>query len=135
MPRKESEAVSEGNGPVPQQEEFGSRQPTLEEISQMNKETPEVCNRSLNKMEKHTEERGSIDQRLTRLEHGARQPRLAVEADGLANTKTRERTDGAATAVQAMHVDRFSACRVEPGPKTSTSSGMKAKPPALPCRG
>ena len=35
MPWKESEAVPEGNGPVPQQEEFGSGQPTLEEISRM----------------------------------------------------------------------------------------------------
>ena len=29
MLRKASEAVSEGNGPIPQQEEFGSGQPTL----------------------------------------------------------------------------------------------------------
>ena len=29
MPRKESEAVPEGNSPVPQQEEFGSGEPTL----------------------------------------------------------------------------------------------------------
>ena len=29
MPRKESKAVPEGNGPVPQQEELGSGQPTL----------------------------------------------------------------------------------------------------------
>ena len=29
MPRKESEAVHAGNGPIPQQEEFGSGQPTL----------------------------------------------------------------------------------------------------------
>ena len=28
MPRKESEAVPEGNSPVPQQEEFGSGEPT-----------------------------------------------------------------------------------------------------------
>ena len=32
MPRKESEAVPEGNGPVPQQEELGSGQPTLEDL-------------------------------------------------------------------------------------------------------
>ena len=38
MSRKESEAVSEGNDPVPQQEEFGSGQPTLEKISRMVKE-------------------------------------------------------------------------------------------------
>ena len=29
MPRKESEAVPAGNGPVPQQEEVGPDQPTL----------------------------------------------------------------------------------------------------------
>ena len=51
MLRKESEAVSEGNGPVHQQEEFGSGQPTLEEVYQMIKKALEVCNRSFNKME------------------------------------------------------------------------------------
>ena len=58
-----------------------------------------------------------------------------MEADGPANTKTRERTEGATTAVQGMHGDSFSACRVDPGPKSnSISLGMMAKPPALPCR-
>ena len=74
-------------------------------------------------------------QHLTSLEPDAGQPRLAMEADGPANTKTRERTEGAATAVQSMHGDSFSARRVDPGPNTtSTSFGMKAEPPALPCR-
>ena len=55
-----------------------------------------------------------------------------MEADGPANTKIRERTEGAATAVQAMRGDSFSARRVEPGPNTnSTSFGVKAEPPAL----
>ena len=86
-------------------------------------------------MDKLLRERRSIDQRLTRLEHDAQQPRLAMEADGPANTKTRESTEGAATAVQAMHGNSFSACRVDPGPKSnSTSFGMKAEPPALPYR-
>ena len=72
---------------------------------------------------------------MTRLEHGARQPRLAMEANAQANTKTRERTEGAATAVRAIRGDGFSARRVEPGPNTnSTSFGVKAEPPALPCR-
>ena len=76
-----------------------------------------------------------MNQHVTSLEHGARQPRLAMEADGQANTKTRERTMGAAIAVQAMPADGFSARRVEPGPNTnSTSFGVKAEPPALPCR-
>ena len=76
-----------------------------------------------------------MDNNVTRLEHGARQPRLAMEADRHADTKTRERTKGAATAVQAMRGDCFSARRVEPGPTTnSTSFGVKAEPPALLCR-
>ena len=77
----------------------------------------------------------NIDQRVTSLEQDARQPRLAMEVDGAANTKTRERTEGAATTAQAMHGDSCSATRIDPGPKTnSTSFGMKAVPPALSCR-
>ena len=84
----------------------------------------------------HFEEQTELlEKRLTCLEHGARQPRLVMEADGSADTKTRERTEGAATAVQVMRGDGFSAHRVEPGPNTnSTSFGVKAEPPALPCR-
>ena len=82
-----------------------------------------------------SDEMRKMDEHVTRLEHGARQPRLAMEADGQANTKTRKRTEGGATAVQAMRRDGFSARRVEPGPNTnSTSFGVKAEPPALPCR-
>ena len=74
-------------------------------------------------------------QRLASLEHDARQPRPAMEADGPADTKTRELTEDPTTAVQAMHGNTFSAGRVGPGPKTtSTSFGWKADPPALPCR-
>ena len=87
------------------------------------------------KLDEISEEMRKMDQYITRLEHGARQPRLAMEADGQASTKTRERTEGAATAVQAMRGDCFSARGVEPGPTTnSTSLGVKAEPPALPCR-
>ena len=51
-----------------------------------------------------------------------------------ADTKTRERTEGAATAVQAMHGDRCSANRVDPDPTCSTSFGDDCTgPPALPC--
>ena len=74
----------------------------------------------------------SIYQRLAAFEHDARQPRPAMEADVQAHKKIRERTEGAATAVQAMHEDSFSAKRVQDGPKTSTCFGVKAEPPALP---
>ena len=129
MLRKAIKAVPEGNDPVPQKEELGSGQPTMED----------VCRR-MKLMMSHFEEKMDepsdvMNQHVTRLEHGARQPRLAMEADGQASTKTRERTEGAATAVQAMRGDCFSARRVEPSPTTnSTSFGVKAEPPALPYR-
>ena len=76
-----------------------------------------------------------MEQCVARLEQDARQPRLTMEADGPANTKTRERMEGTATAIQAKHGDSFSDSRVDPGPKTnSTSFGVKAEPPALPRR-
>ena len=124
MPRKKSEAVSEGNGPVHQEQGFGFGQPAPVDVYRQIKLM----------MSRFGEQTNMLEKRLTRLEHGARQPRLAIEADGLANTKTHERTEGAATAVQAVHGDSFSACRVDPGPKVSTSFGVKAEPPALPCR-
>ena len=72
-------------------------------------------------------------QRAASLEHDARQPRLAMEADGPANTKARERTE--TLLQQYKRCDSFSACRVEHGPKiNSTSLGMMAEPPTLPCR-
>ena len=75
-----------------------------------------------------------MNQRLTRLEHDARQPRLAMNADGPANTKTRERTEGAAKAVQAKRGDSCTAKRAQDRPKISTCLGVIAEPPALPCR-
>ena len=79
---------------------------------------------------------------IKRLEHylitqelDARQPRLAREAGGPVITKTRERTEGAATAVQAMHEDSCTiAQNVRDRPKISISFGVKAEPPDLPCR-
>ena len=86
-------------------------------------------------MSRFQDQANMLIQRLTSLEHGVRQPRLAMEADGPANTKTRKRTESAATAVQAMPGDSFSARQVKPGPNTnSVSFGMKAEPPALSCR-
>ena len=203
MPWKESEFVPEGNGPVHQREEFGSGQPTLEDVCQRMREALDRWDKMLNeksdefrerftrlehgawqsrlameadgqanqlseemKMDQHSarqeqdarqsrlameadgqasqlsEEmkmdqhlaRQEMDQHLARLEQDARQSRLAMEADGQASTKTRERTEGAATAAQAMRGDCSSARRVKPGPTNSTSFGMKAEPPALPCR-
>ena len=88
-------------------------------------------------MDEIFDEMRQIGQHVTRLEHEARQSRLAMEADGPADTtKTRERTEGDATAVQAMRGNCFSARRVEPGPTTnSTSFGVKARTPRSPLQG
>ena len=125
MLRKASEAVSEGNVPIPQQEEYVSGQPTLADAY-----------RQIKLMMSHFEEQTEIlEKRLTRLEHGARQPRLAMEADGPANTKTQERTEGAATAVPSMRGDSCTAeQKLQDGPKTSITFGVEAEPPDLPCR-
>ena len=75
-----------------------------------------------------------MDQRVTSLEQDVRQPHFSVEADDPANTKTRGRTEGEATAVQAMRGDSCSADRVDPDPMCSTSSGDDCTgPPAPPC--
>ena len=143
MPRKDCEAVTEGNCPIPQQEKFGSGEPMLADIYRL---CEEKFDRQLKRMDSFfdrwdkklddiSDEMKKMDQHVTRLEHGARQPRLVMEADGQADTKTRERTEGTATAVQAMRGDYFSARRVEPGPTTNSASfGVKTEPPALPCR-
>ena len=147
---RKSEAVPEGNGPVPQQEQFGFGEPTLADVyrrfeERFNKQQKRMdsffdgmdsCfDRWNRKLDEILDETRMMDQHVTSLEHGARQPRLAMMADGHANTKNHERTEGAATAVQAMRGNSFSARRVEPGPNTnSTSFDVKAEPLALPCR-
>ena len=78
----------------------------------------------------------NIHHHLRSLEQDARQPRLAMEADEPADTKTCERTKGAATAVQAMHRNSCSATRVDPDPMCSTSFGDDCTgPPAPSCSG
>ena len=73
------------------------------------------------------------DRRSTGLERQVRQSRLATEADVPAYKKTRERMEDAA-ADQAKYGDSSSAKRVQAGPTSSTSFGMKAEPLALPRR-
>ena len=90
----------------------------------------ELFDKSDRKLDKLTENLRATDQRVVSLEQDVRQPRLAMEAE----TKTRERAEGAAKVVQAMHGESFSANRFNPGPMCSTSFGVKAEPPALPYR-
>ena len=126
MLRKASEAVSEGSGPIPKQEEFGSGQPTLADAFQEMREKLE---------EFHDNVTGLFEKLAARLEQDARQRRYAMKADETANTTTRERTEGAATAVQAMRGDSCTtAQKVQDGPKTSITFGVEAEPLDLPCR-
>ena len=84
----------------------------------------------LKNMDEISDEMRVMSQRVSSLEQDARQSRLSMEADGQADTKTRERMEGAATAVQAMHGDSCSATRV----MCSTSFGDGCTgPPAPPC--
>ena len=86
MPRKESGAVPEGNGPIPQQEEFGSGQPTLEGVYRLFEEGFKTMGRYIDqlkrKLDNTSDEEKSMEQHVTSLEQDARQPRLALEADG-----------------------------------------------------
>ena len=125
MPRKKSEAVPARNGPVHQEEEFGSGQPAPVDVFQR---IEEIWDRGIDEMMR------CLEQHIASQEQDARQSRLAMKADGTANTKTRERTEGAATVVQAMRGDSCTAQKVQDGPKTSTSFGVKAEPPDFPCR-
>ena len=109
MPRKDCEAVPEGNCPIPQQEGFESGEPSLADIHRLRVEKfdrmTSYSDRWNIKLDEISDEMRKTDQHVTRLEHETRQPRLAMEADRHADTKTRERTEGAATAVQAMRGD------------------------------
>ena len=140
IPRNWSKAVPKGNGPVPQQEEFGPDQPTLADVYRLFEESfdrqlkimKSRFDQQEKKLNEFMEEIRTTEQRSASLEQGARQPRLAMGADVTAHRKTRGCTEGAAAAVQAKHEDSCSAKRVQAGPTSLTSSGMKAEPPALP---
>ena len=102
MPQKESEAVSE---------EFGSDQPTLENVYRVHEEgfkkTDSYTDQMNRKLKEITREKRSMDHHETSLEQDARQTRLAMKGDRRANTKACEHTEGAATAEHAMRGDNF----------------------------
>ena len=131
MPRHRSDAVPEGNDPVPQQEEIGSNQPTLADVYRL---TEELFDKSDRKMDELAEDMRVTDQRLASLEQDARQSRLAMKAEVQKDKETRERKEGAAKAVQEIHGHSCSANRVDTDPMFSTSFGDDSTgPPALPC--
>ena len=142
MPQNWSKAVPEGNGPAPQQEDFGPDQATLTDVYRSFEENLDRQLKSIEiRFDQHDEKFDELmkktratEQYSASLEQDARQPRLAMEADSIADKKTRKRTEGAAAAAQVNHGDSCSAKRVQAGPTSSTSFGMKAESPALPRR-
>ena len=141
MLRKDSEAVPEGNGPVPRQEEFESDQPTLADVYRLFEESFDIRLKIIKSRFGHQEkklnefmEMRATEQRSGSLEQDARLPCLAMEEDVPSDTKTCERKEGAATAVQAKHGDNCSANQVDPDPMCLASFGDDSTgPPALPC--
>ena len=121
----ESEAVSESNGPTPQD---AGKMVTWEELRQAVSKTWDEA------LKEVKEGSRKIDQRVASIKLDARRLRLAMEEDGPVDTKTSERTEGAAKEVQVMHGDSFSANRIYPDPKSSASFGDDfTGPPAPPC--
>ena len=102
MPRNWSEAVPQGNGPVPRHEEFGPDQSTLADVYRLYEESFDrqlkIGMNRFRQQEKNLDEMvegmRETDQRAASLEQGARQPCLAIKADGQAYKKTSERTEG-----------------------------------------
>ena len=72
MPRNWSKVVPEGSGPVPQQEEFGSDQPTMADMHQLFEEKIERqlkgVKSHLDKMDELADEMRATKQRLAGLE-------------------------------------------------------------------
>ena len=104
MPRKQGKAIPEGNGPVPYHDKFGSGESTMADLYRMLKNNFDRKDKSLDRMSSHfdrrdkkldelTEEMKATNQRLVGLQHEARQPRLATEADVKPVKKTRKRTE------------------------------------------
>ena len=91
MPRNWSRAVPEGNAPTLQDAYYVMI--TWEELRRVSSESMGEA------FVEFKEGLIRIDQRSLSLEQDARQPRLAMEEDVKADKKTRERTEGAATAV------------------------------------
>ena len=85
-------------------------------------------------LNEYMEEMRATEQRSACLEQDAWQAHLAMEADVLSDTRTCERTEGAAAAVQEKYGDSCSANQVDPDPTCPTSFGYYSTgPPAFLC--
>ena len=70
MARKESKAVPDGNGPVPQQEGFRSDQPTLADLYRTIKERFDQSNRYLDRMKSHFDQQEKKSDELMEMTRG-----------------------------------------------------------------
>ena len=115
-----------------------SDQPTLADVY---RRFEEIFERRLEGVKSHLDiidelanEMRATKQRLIGLEHDARQPRLTMEADVPSDSKTCERVEGTAAAVQAEHGDSCSANQVNPDLMCLISfSDDSTRPPTLLC--
>ena len=82
----------------------------------------ELFDKSDRKLDELADEMRATKQRLAGLEQDARQPRLAMEADGPSDTKTRNRMEDVA-AYRMISGDSFSANQVDPDQMCLTSFG------------
>ena len=134
MPRTETKAVPEGNGPIPH-DDYGSGEPIMAELYRVFKEGFYRMNKHFdimtNKFDRHKIQRNEdkrTNQRLAGLQHQTQQPRHATETDVKTDKKTRKRTEGAA-ADDENH-GGISSARAEDVPTSLTSFGNIAEPPA-----
>ena len=104
---KKSKAVPENNDSIPQDAYVMLGGITLEELRRV------MSGKMGRALEESEDDMRRVNQRSASLEGDARQPRLAMEVNVTADKKTRERTKGAAAAVQAKHGD---SCCAKKGP-------------------
>ena len=134
MPRKESMAVLEGNGPIPQDTYVMAHRIILEDFRRI---TSEAMDKTLDKhfgqKPENPDELRKTNQRVASLEKDARQPRLARQ--------TGQQTPRTASTRRAL-LKQYKRCmgyscsakRIQDGAKSSTTFEEKVEPPALPCR-
>ena len=111
----ENNAVSGKKGSAPQDESWAGDMKIANLFQMLCKHINSRFDQQVKTLDEIMKMTRGTSQRAASLEHDARQPRLVMEADGPANTKTRERTEGAATAVHAMHGNSCTAQKVQDG--------------------
>ena len=114
MPRKQGKAVPKGNGPIPHQDEFGFREPTMMvDFYRMFEERFDRMNKNLDKtFDGLMETTRETKQHLEALEYEAWQPRLAMEADVKSSTKICNRTEDAVVGIALLRGGSMKARRV-----------------------